>query len=133
MTCIIDGSHSRVTEFDVAIIEYAVTTFGMTLNAEDRNCYLVAKRDGSRLVSDLSPGECEYLGDIAREAVEFMNDQTQHDRAMPGWFYVEESCLWYEQEEDEWQTMTAAEEQAWLNGYFTPQEVEETDHGVLYR
>jgi hypothetical protein len=109
MTLLIDGSHSRVSEFNVAVIDYAVRHHALKLDAEARNAFLVSQRDGRRLVSDLTPGECEYLNEIADEAVEFMNDHV-----IDGTYYVEDSGLWFEMDDDVAREAQAAYDDRWL-------------------
>lgn len=107
MTLIIDGSHWRVQEFDTAIIDFAVNR-GMTLDAEDNNAFQVGRRDSNRLVSDLTPGECEYLSSIADDAVDWLCDHT-----IDGTYYVEDSALWFELDADVASEAQAAYDDEW--------------------
>jgi hypothetical protein len=91
MTLVIDGSHSRVTEFDTAIIRYAVRNYGMTLDAAGTETLEAGERDAAELVSDLGEETVEALRFLSDEAVEFLNSH------VPAYvWYVEESCLWFE-------------------------------------
>lgn len=87
MTLLIDGSHWRVSEFDTAVIDYAVRHYGFSLDdAEDAGIFEEARRDSNRLVSELTSEQCEALTWMADEAVNHM--------CMTETVYVEESCLW---------------------------------------